>query len=133
MDTLPIDLTQLVAAIMASMLVLIPVLGLAIRFAARPFAERALRLAPDEPSVMDTAACVLTELGELEPAILLLQRAARVERRGPEIEVHLAQALARRGDREEARGILRQLLIDPSALPEREQADAEALLHELGD
>ena len=63
---------------------------------------------------------------------LLLQRAARVERRGPEIEVHLAQALARRGDREEARGLLRQLLVDPTALPEREQADAQALLHELG-
>jgi cell division protein FtsB len=39
MDTLPIDLTQLMAAIMASLLVLIPVLGLAIRFAARPFAD----------------------------------------------------------------------------------------------
>lgn len=39
MDTLPIDLTQLVAAIMASLLVLIPVLGLAIRFAARPFVD----------------------------------------------------------------------------------------------
>ena len=39
MDTLPIDLTQLVAAIMACMLVLIPVLGLAIRFAAKPLAD----------------------------------------------------------------------------------------------
>jgi len=39
MDTLPIDLTPLVAAIMGSLLVLIPVLGLAIRFAARPFAD----------------------------------------------------------------------------------------------
>ena len=81
---------------------------------------------------MDTVACVLTELGELEPAIELLQRAARVESRGPEIDVHLAQALARRGDREEARGILRQLLVDPTALAEREQAEAQALLHDLG-
>jgi cell division protein FtsB len=39
MDTLPIDLTSLVAAIMALLLVLIPVLGLAIRFAARPFVD----------------------------------------------------------------------------------------------
>jgi predicted Zn-dependent protease len=100
--------------------------------AARPFAERALGLAPDEPSVMDTLACILLELGELAPAIELLQRAARVESRGPEIEVHLAQALARRGDREEARGILRQLLVDPNALAEREQGEAQALLHELG-
>ena len=34
MDMLPVDLTQLVAAMMAILLVLIPVLGLAIRFAA---------------------------------------------------------------------------------------------------
>ena len=39
---------------------------------------------------MDTLACVLTELGELEPAIELLQRARRVESRGLEIEVHSA-------------------------------------------
>lgn len=39
MDALPIDLTQLVAAIMGTLLVLIPVLGLAIRFAARPFVD----------------------------------------------------------------------------------------------
>jgi cell division protein FtsB len=39
MDTLPVDLTQLVAAIMGSLLVLIPVLGLAVRFAARPLVD----------------------------------------------------------------------------------------------
>ena len=39
METLPIDLTQLVAAIMGTLLVLIPVLGLAIRFAARPLVD----------------------------------------------------------------------------------------------
>jgi Flp pilus assembly protein TadD len=91
-----------------------------------------LRLAPHEPSVMDTLALALTELGELDRAVELLQRATRAETRGPEVEVHLAQALAKRGDQEEARGILRQLLVDPTALPERDQAAAEALLHELG-
>ncbi len=39
MDTLPVDLVQLVAAIMGSLLVLIPVLGLAVRFAAKPLVE----------------------------------------------------------------------------------------------
>ena len=39
METLPIDLTQLVAAIMGSLLVLIPVLGLAVRFAAKPLVD----------------------------------------------------------------------------------------------
>jgi cell division protein FtsB len=39
MDTLPVDLVEMVAAIMGSLLVLIPVLGLAIRFAARPLVD----------------------------------------------------------------------------------------------
>jgi len=39
MDTLPVDLTQLVAAILAMLIVLIPVLGLAVRFAAKPLVE----------------------------------------------------------------------------------------------
>jgi len=39
METLPVDLTQLVAAIMGSLLVLIPVLGLAVRFAAKPLVD----------------------------------------------------------------------------------------------
>ena len=39
METLPIDLTQLVAAAMGSLLVLIPVIGLAVRFAAKPLVE----------------------------------------------------------------------------------------------
>lgn len=39
METLPIDLTGLVGAIMGSLLVLIPVLGLAVRFAAKPLVD----------------------------------------------------------------------------------------------
>jgi tetratricopeptide (TPR) repeat protein len=44
--------------------------------AARAYAERALDLAPHEPQVMDTLAVVLMELGELDRASELLQRAA---------------------------------------------------------
>ena len=100
--------------------------------AARPFAERALRLAPHEPRVIDTLAVALSELGELDRAVELLQRARRAETSGPAVEVHLAQALAKRGEEVEARSILRRLLIDPKALPERDQAAAQALLDELG-
>jgi hypothetical protein len=39
METLPIDLSGLVAIVMGSLLVLIPVLGLALRWAAKPLAE----------------------------------------------------------------------------------------------
>jgi len=39
METLPINLVEMVAAVMGSLLVLIPVLGLAVRFAARPLVD----------------------------------------------------------------------------------------------
>ena len=39
MDTLPVDLVEMVGAIMGTLLVLIPVLGLAVRFAARPLVD----------------------------------------------------------------------------------------------
>ncbi|HVP63038.1 MAG TPA: hypothetical protein VMT11_20950 [Myxococcaceae bacterium] len=39
METLPVDLVEMVAAIMGTLLVLIPVLGLTIRFAARPLVD----------------------------------------------------------------------------------------------
>jgi len=39
METLPVDLTQLVASVLGALLVLIPVLGLAVRFAAKPLVE----------------------------------------------------------------------------------------------
>jgi hypothetical protein len=39
METLPVDLTSLVASIMGALLVLIPALGLAVRFAAKPVVD----------------------------------------------------------------------------------------------
>ena len=42
METLPVDLVEVVGAVMGSLLVLIPVLGLAIRFAARPLVDALL-------------------------------------------------------------------------------------------
>jgi Flp pilus assembly protein TadD len=81
---------------------------------------------------MDTLALVLIELGELDPAIELLRRAAWAEDVDPAIEAHLAQALARRGDDEQAREILLRLLGGPAVLAARDQAAAEALLRDLG-
>jgi Flp pilus assembly protein TadD len=81
---------------------------------------------------MDTLALVLIDLGELDRASELLQRAAWAEDADPGIEAHLAQALARRGEKEAARKILLRLLADPGTLAERDRAEAEALLRELG-
>jgi predicted Zn-dependent protease len=80
---------------------------------------------------MDTLALVLNELNELDRAVALLQRATRADSAGPALEVHLAQALARRGDAEEARAILRRLLADPQALSAQDQVESQALLQEI--
>ena len=42
METLPINLTEMVTAVMAMMVVLIPVVGLVVRFAAKPVVEALL-------------------------------------------------------------------------------------------
>ena len=81
---------------------------------------------------MDTLALALTELGDLDPAIELLRRAAVAESADPAVEAHLAAALARRGDQDQARELLLRVLADPTALAKRDRADAEALLMELG-
>jgi cell division protein FtsB len=56
METLPVDLTELVAAIMGSLLVLIPVLGLAVRFAAKPLVDALVATRGDGARPGDLAA-----------------------------------------------------------------------------
>jgi cell division protein FtsB len=56
METLPVDLTQLVAAILGTLLVLIPVLGLAVRFAAKPLVEALLAARGEGAGPADLAA-----------------------------------------------------------------------------
>jgi len=65
METLPIDLTQLVAAIMGSLLVLIPVLGLAVRFAAKPLVD-ALVASRGEGARPNDLAALQTRIEALE-------------------------------------------------------------------
>ena len=74
---------------------------------------------------------MLSELDEIDRAVALLQRATRAETAAPAMEVHLAQALAARGDAEDARAILRRLLADPHLLAANERVETQALLNEL--
>jgi putative PEP-CTERM system TPR-repeat lipoprotein len=98
--------------------------------AALPHAERALELAKDNPAVLDTAGLILLDLGKHGRAVELLRRAARGLKNNPEIQYHLAQALAKGGDKAGARDVLRQILSDKADFPERNEA--ESLLKELG-
>lgn len=60
---------------------------------ARPFAERALDLAPWEPAVVDTLARVAIELGQCKPALVLQRRAASLAfgAAGEEIRARVAE------------------------------------------
>jgi putative PEP-CTERM system TPR-repeat lipoprotein len=98
--------------------------------AASAHAIRALDLAPDNPMVQDTAGVVLLASGDVDQSIIQLRKASGRLPDNPEISFHLAQALAKDGNTEEARAILTQVLSKDAQFAEREEA--EALLRQLG-
>lgn len=96
---------------------------------ARTTAEQALKLAPDSPFVQDTLGWILVEQGQSSRGLELLRKAlARAPKSAP-IRYHHAVALARSGNKAQARKELEQLLKD---VPDfRERADALTLLRTL--
>ncbi len=93
------------------------------------YAERALKLLPESPVVMDTAGMVLLQGGDVARAAGLLQRAAELAPRDPAIQYHSAAAAARNGDSAGAKKILETLLGNKA--PFAEKAEAAALLESL--
>ncbi len=74
---------------------------------ARGLIERALRLSPGNPFVMDSLGWVEFRLGHLERAQLLLEQAYE-GRNDPAIAAHLAEVLWHRGRHQRATEVLRQ-------------------------
>ncbi|MBL8698817.1 MAG: PEP-CTERM system TPR-repeat protein PrsT [Alphaproteobacteria bacterium] len=73
-------------------------------------AERAHRLASEEPAIMDTYGWILFNGGKREQGIDLLRKAAQGAPREGQIQYHYAAALAEIGQRDEAKQILRDVL-----------------------
>jgi putative PEP-CTERM system TPR-repeat lipoprotein len=92
-------------------------------------AQRAYRLAPGDYSVNDTLGWLFLQQGQVDGALRYLREAKLRAPRNPEIRYHLAMALARKGQRVEARNELEQILRSPAAFDGR--ASAEQLLKEL--
>jgi putative PEP-CTERM system TPR-repeat lipoprotein len=88
------------------------------------FAQRANKLAPDNPLIADTLGWILVERGQTGQGLVLLRKAQTMQPGHPQINYHLAAALARSGAKNDARGILKNLLSGPQAFPERPQAEA---------
>ncbi|MHB1332334.1 MAG: XrtA/PEP-CTERM system TPR-repeat protein PrsT [Sulfuriferula sp.] len=93
------------------------------------YAERANKLAPDNPVVMDTLAVILTSQGKPQRALQLLKQAQSKDPKNAQINFHYAQALAKSGDTIQARMELERLLSSGSAFPE--QTEARTLLKQL--
>ena len=96
---------------------------------AQQTAEQAYKLAPENPLILDTLGWILVEKGQLGRGTELLQKAAAAAPKAPEIRYHYAVALARSGQREQARRELQSLLAADQAF--RQRGEAEALLKKL--
>jgi putative PEP-CTERM system TPR-repeat lipoprotein len=92
-------------------------------------AERAYKLLPDAPEIADTLGWILVEQGNAKRGLELLRTAAAKAPKNAEVQYHLAAALARTGEKTQARKLLEPLLAGGQKFPEREAA--ELLLKQL--
>jgi putative PEP-CTERM system TPR-repeat lipoprotein len=88
----------------------------------RSMAERAYRLAPNNPSVLDTYGWILVKQGEVASGRHLLGEASERLPDEPEVSYHLAVALHLSGEQDAAREILEMLVEGNSRFAGKEQA-----------
>ena len=94
-------------------------------------AERAHRLAPDNPAIHDTYGWLLVQAGRVESGLIALEQAAEKAPGNYDIRYHRAAALARVGQTARAKQELEAILQAGNAFQERGQA--EALLEKLSN
>jgi Flp pilus assembly protein TadD len=94
-----------------------------------PTAERAYKLAPNSPLIIDTLGWILIEQGDSARGLELVQRAAASMPGNPEVRYHLAVGLAKSGDKIRARKELESLLAGHENFAQRD--DAKSLLGRL--
>lgn len=92
-------------------------------------AERAVKAAPEAAPVLDTLGWMLFEQGDTAKALPLLQKAVTLQPQSRELRYHLAAALAKSGDKKQARVELDKVLADGAPFAQSE--DAKALLKTL--
>lgn len=73
--------------------------------------ERALKLTPDDPAVIDSMGWIHYRLGNLERSLELLRRAFELQP-DPEIAAHLGEVLWQLGQRDQAQDVWRTALAD---------------------
>jgi predicted Zn-dependent protease len=93
-------------------------------------AERAHKLAPTSPGIMDTYGWALIAHDQPKAALPILEKAAKAAPKTSTIQYHLAVAQARSGDRAAARATLEALQKTGASYPEKPAA--EKLYQEVG-
>lgn len=86
------------------------------------FAEQALKLQPDNPTILDTYGWLLTQSGQPAKGLGYLQRAVSQAPDVAEIRWHLAATLVKTGDTAHARQELERLLASGVAFPHEKEA-----------
>lgn len=92
-------------------------------------AERAYKLKPNVPQIMDTLGWVHVQQGELKRGTALIQQAFSGQPDQPTVHYHLAAAMAKQGDRTRALHEIERLLARGLSFPE--EREARALLDQL--
>jgi putative PEP-CTERM system TPR-repeat lipoprotein len=87
-------------------------------------AERALKLEPNSPVIMDTLGWMLVEQGDTKRGLPLLQKAASLVPDAKDIRYHMAIALQKTGDKAGARKELEKLFADRVPFPQADEAKA---------
>jgi putative PEP-CTERM system TPR-repeat lipoprotein len=96
---------------------------------AKAMAEQAYELLPDSGSVADTLGWILVNRGSVEEGIDMLRNAVDLAGERAEVRYHLAAALSKAGQNDEAREILQAILSTDELFNSR--AEAQRLLAQL--
>ncbi|MEN8205326.1 MAG: XrtA/PEP-CTERM system TPR-repeat protein PrsT [Pseudomonadota bacterium] len=89
---------------------------------ARMMAERAYRIDPDSPGILDTYGWILVNENDVDRGRRLLRQASKQLPGVAEVSYHYAVALHKSGDQQQAREILEALLVDDKPFDGREHA-----------
>jgi Tfp pilus assembly protein PilF len=87
------------------------------------YAQRAVKLAPNNPSVLDTLGWLEVQQGRVELGLRLLEQAHALAPASAPIRLNLAKALLRAGQRAQARSHLQALSALPARSPVRTEAE----------
>lgn len=93
------------------------------------YAEKAYKLAPEQPAILDTLGWLLVEKGETARGVELLQKASSLAPKNAMIRLNLAKSLVKAGNKAEARKELDELAKLGDKFPA--QAEVARLLQSL--